>query len=249
MCVCVFKIVLLSECWCWLKGPCWFRQSNNGVKLFTLSAARVSVSSAARGVWWTAASTARCARACWRASCATSCPGQESRRRPCWNTSRQCCSQWPCWICCRWREHLTHSCTDGCSFFLMESDLCTPFAQALIDLGCVTEKTMVKRPKPSLFSRCVRVVAPVEAKAQVVEPEQVYYEPTVSCCLRLSQVLPNEDNWNLCQPWGSSLVASCWYLNVILTGRVHLLWLRFSCTIMKPNYEVELLFEDNVVTS
>lgn len=66
---------------------------------------RTSASSAVRGAWWIAASIARCARACWRASCATSCPGRESHRRPCWNTSRQCCSRWPCWTCCRYRYH------------------------------------------------------------------------------------------------------------------------------------------------
>lgn len=69
-----------------------------------------------------------------------------------------------------------------------------------MDLGCVTKKTMEKRPKPSLFSRCARPLAPAGAEAQLAEPEQVYYEPTISCCLRLSQVLPNEDNWNLSQP-------------------------------------------------
>lgn len=73
--------------------------------------------------------------------------------------------------------------------------------QALIDMGCVTEKRLVKCPKPSLFSRSARAVAgPSEAKAEAVDPQRVYYEPTLSCCLRLSQVLPNEHNWNLCQP-------------------------------------------------
>lgn len=105
-----------------------------------------------------------------------------------------------------------------------------PPVQALIDLGCVTEKTLVKRPKPSLFSRPARVVAPAGAKAQAVEPEQVYYEPTMSCCLRLSQVLPNEDNWNLCQPWGSSLVASgCnrnvgWLIMTEIQSKLHHHW-------------------------
>lgn len=112
-----------------------------------------------------------------------------------------------------------------------------PLAQALIDMGCVTEKKLVKCPKPSLFSRSARAVAgPSEAKAEVVEPQRVYYEPTLSCCLRLSQVLPNEHNWNLCQPWGSSLAASEWWLERSLTGSVYLLLLRFrkSCSNIQP---------------
>lgn len=75
-----------------------------------------------------------------------------------------------------------------------------PPVQALIDLGCVTEKKLVRRPKPSLFSRSAHLVPPAGGGAQLEKPEQVYYEPTLSCCLRLSQVLPNEGNWNLSQP-------------------------------------------------
>ncbi|XP_073327021.1 general transcription factor 3C polypeptide 1 isoform X3 [Pagrus major] len=65
--------------------------------------------------------------------------------------------------------------------------------QALIDMGCVTKKTVVKAPKPSLFSRSVPQTRS-ETKVKLEEP--VYYEPTISCCLRLSQVLPNERHWN-----------------------------------------------------
>lgn len=71
--------------------------------------------------------------------------------------------------------------------------------QALIDTGCVTKKTLVKTPKPSLFSRPVRP-ASSERKVRIEEPDCVFYEPTISCCLRLSQMLPNERHWNQCLP-------------------------------------------------
>uniref|UniRef100_A0A3B4ZLA2 General transcription factor IIIC subunit 1 n=1 Tax=Stegastes partitus TaxID=144197 RepID=A0A3B4ZLA2_9TELE len=83
-------------------------------------------------------------------------------------------------------------------------DLLQPMAvldlmQALIDLGCVTKKTLVKSPKPSLFSRPARQTRS-EPKVKTEEPDTVFYEPTVSCCLRLCQVLPNERHWNNCIP-------------------------------------------------
>ncbi|MED6289868.1 hypothetical protein CHARACLAT_007371, partial [Characodon lateralis] len=68
--------------------------------------------------------------------------------------------------------------------------------QALIDLGCVTKRTLVKDPKPSLFSRSVPTNR--EATVTIEEPDTVFYEPTISCCLRLCRVLPNERRWNDC---------------------------------------------------
>ncbi|XP_040892530.1 general transcription factor 3C polypeptide 1 [Toxotes jaculatrix] len=67
--------------------------------------------------------------------------------------------------------------------------------QALIEMGCVTKKTLVKSPKPSLFTRSVH-----QTEVKTEEPDAVFYEPTISCCLRLAQVLPNERHWNYCVP-------------------------------------------------
>ncbi|XP_054912510.1 general transcription factor 3C polypeptide 1 [Poeciliopsis prolifica] len=66
--------------------------------------------------------------------------------------------------------------------------------QALLELGCVTKRTLVKDPKPSLF----RSSAPASRGSTVAteEPDTVFYEPTISCCLRLCRVLPNERHWN-----------------------------------------------------
>uniref|UniRef100_M4AJV5 Ral transcription factor IIIC subunit 1 n=1 Tax=Xiphophorus maculatus TaxID=8083 RepID=M4AJV5_XIPMA len=66
--------------------------------------------------------------------------------------------------------------------------------QALIELGCVTKRTLVKDPKPSLFSGS----APASRGSTVSleEPDAVFYEPTISCCLQLCRVLPNERHWN-----------------------------------------------------
>ncbi|XP_057700022.1 general transcription factor 3C polypeptide 1-like isoform X2 [Corythoichthys intestinalis] len=63
--------------------------------------------------------------------------------------------------------------------------------QSLIELGCITKKTLIKKAKPTLFGTPV-------TQEQTEEKECVFYEPTVSCCLRLAQVLPNERNWNYC---------------------------------------------------
>uniref|UniRef100_I3IU78 Ral transcription factor IIIC subunit 1 n=1 Tax=Oreochromis niloticus TaxID=8128 RepID=I3IU78_ORENI len=78
-------------------------------------------------------------------------------------------------------------------------DLLQPVAvqdlvQALIELGCVTKKTLAKSPKPSLFTR------PAQQRKSEREPDIVMYEPTISCCLRLCRVLPNERTWNCCIP-------------------------------------------------
>ncbi|KAM9363755.1 general transcription factor 3C polypeptide 1 [Symphorus nematophorus] len=71
--------------------------------------------------------------------------------------------------------------------------------QALLDMGCVTKKTLVKVPKPSLFSRPVHQTRS-ETKVKLEEPDTVFYEPTISCVLRLAQVLPNERHWNCSLP-------------------------------------------------
>uniref|UniRef100_A0A3B3DUL6 Ral transcription factor IIIC subunit 1 n=1 Tax=Oryzias melastigma TaxID=30732 RepID=A0A3B3DUL6_ORYME len=69
--------------------------------------------------------------------------------------------------------------------------------QALVELGCVVKKTLVKDPKPSLFGSTTPQPRTKRSPA-VEEPDEVYYEPTISCCLRLSRVLPNERPWNDC---------------------------------------------------
>ncbi|XP_027139206.1 general transcription factor 3C polypeptide 1 isoform X2 [Larimichthys crocea] len=71
--------------------------------------------------------------------------------------------------------------------------------EALVDMGCVTKKTVVKPPKLSLFGRSVHQTRS-EKKAKIEEPDTVFYEPTISCCLRLGQVFPNERHWNYCLP-------------------------------------------------
>ncbi|XP_026158449.1 general transcription factor 3C polypeptide 1 [Mastacembelus armatus] len=71
--------------------------------------------------------------------------------------------------------------------------------QALIEMGSVTKKTLVKGPKPSLFRPCVDQTRR-ETEMKLEEPDTVFYEPTISCCLRLGQVLPNERHWNYCMP-------------------------------------------------
>ncbi|XP_029367452.1 general transcription factor 3C polypeptide 1 [Echeneis naucrates] len=72
--------------------------------------------------------------------------------------------------------------------------------QALIDMGCVTKKTLVKAPKPSLFTRSHVHQRRSGTAPKMEEPDTVFYEPTISCCLRLAQVLPNERHWNYCIP-------------------------------------------------
>lgn len=71
--------------------------------------------------------------------------------------------------------------------------------QALVDMGCVLQKTLVKSAKPSLFSPPARPrPSTAEARPGMEDPGAVYYQPTLSCCLRLSQALPNERHWNYC---------------------------------------------------
>ncbi|XP_054635319.1 general transcription factor 3C polypeptide 1-like [Dunckerocampus dactyliophorus] len=67
--------------------------------------------------------------------------------------------------------------------------------QSLIELGCLTKKTVDKKPKATLFSRPVPA-ARREVEPMTVERDCVFYEPTIGCCLRLAQVLPNERHWN-----------------------------------------------------
>lgn len=71
--------------------------------------------------------------------------------------------------------------------------------QALIDIGCVTKKTLAKTPKPSLFAHSMPQTSS-ETKVKIEDPGMVFYEPTISCCLRLCQMLPNERHWNCCLP-------------------------------------------------
>ncbi|KAM3864620.1 general transcription factor 3C polypeptide 1 [Diretmus argenteus] len=67
--------------------------------------------------------------------------------------------------------------------------------QALIEMGCVKKRSLVRNRKPSLFS-CPVGQTGGEAGVRTEEPDTVFYEPTISCCLRLAQVLPNEPHWN-----------------------------------------------------
>ncbi|XP_035036603.2 general transcription factor 3C polypeptide 1 [Hippoglossus stenolepis] len=71
--------------------------------------------------------------------------------------------------------------------------------QALLDIGAVVKKTLVKSPKPSLFSRPGNQTRR-QTDEELEEPGSVFYEPTISCCLRLSRLLPNERHWNYCIP-------------------------------------------------
>ncbi|XP_030595893.1 general transcription factor 3C polypeptide 1 [Archocentrus centrarchus] len=71
--------------------------------------------------------------------------------------------------------------------------------KTLIEMGCVTKKTLVKGPKPSLFTRAAHLTRG-EAEVKLEEPDTVFYVPTISCCLRLCRVLPNERTWNCCLP-------------------------------------------------
>ncbi|KAG7485330.1 hypothetical protein JOB18_008080 [Solea senegalensis] len=68
--------------------------------------------------------------------------------------------------------------------------------QALIEMGCVNERTLVKCPKPSLFSRSVHQARAEMTEKKIEAPDTVFYEPSVSCCLQLCRVLPNERFWN-----------------------------------------------------
>ncbi|XP_056136206.1 general transcription factor 3C polypeptide 1-like [Lampris incognitus] len=67
--------------------------------------------------------------------------------------------------------------------------------QALIELGCVKKRSVIKGPKPSLFSRSAGRIGG-DTGVGTEDANSVFYEPTISCCLRLAQVLPNEPHWN-----------------------------------------------------
>ncbi|XP_068606928.1 general transcription factor 3C polypeptide 1 [Brachionichthys hirsutus] len=69
--------------------------------------------------------------------------------------------------------------------------------QALEDIGCLMKRSLVRAPKPSLFSRRR---PHGETDVELQEPDSVFFEPTLSCVLRLSRVLPNERHWNNCLP-------------------------------------------------
>ncbi|XP_072514014.1 general transcription factor 3C polypeptide 1 isoform X2 [Salminus brasiliensis] len=68
--------------------------------------------------------------------------------------------------------------------------------QVLIELGCVRKRFAVGRPKASLFSRPRAPEVRGQGEVSVTEDVVVFYEPTVDCSLRLSQVFPHESNWN-----------------------------------------------------
>uniref|UniRef100_A0A3Q2WZL0 B-block binding subunit of TFIIIC domain-containing protein n=1 Tax=Haplochromis burtoni TaxID=8153 RepID=A0A3Q2WZL0_HAPBU len=89
---------------------------------------------------------------------------------------------------------LTHQALVGHYKDLLQPVAVQDLVQALIELGCVTKKTLAKSPKPSLFTR------PAQQRKSEREPDIVMYEPTISCCLRLCRVLPNERTWNCCIP-------------------------------------------------
>ncbi|XP_061576125.1 general transcription factor 3C polypeptide 1-like [Cololabis saira] len=79
-------------------------------------------------------------------------------------------------------------------------DLLQPVAvleivQALIEMGCVKKRTLIKDPKPSLFSRSEHQTRR-ETSVKFEEADAVFYEPTISCCLRACQLFPNERHWN-----------------------------------------------------
>ncbi|XP_041133837.1 general transcription factor 3C polypeptide 1-like isoform X2 [Polyodon spathula] len=66
--------------------------------------------------------------------------------------------------------------------------------QALEDLGCLLKKSMRKPTRVSLFS------SPGPADSVCMKQRsgssEVFYEPTIDCCLRLGKVFPHEANWN-----------------------------------------------------
>ncbi|KAL6111010.1 gtf3c1 [Pungitius sinensis] len=61
--------------------------------------------------------------------------------------------------------------------------------QALTEMGCVTRCVLPKPPKASLFGRSVD---PTGAEAAAEDPRLVFYEPTISCLLRLGRAMPEE---------------------------------------------------------
>uniref|UniRef100_A0AAQ4P112 B-block binding subunit of TFIIIC domain-containing protein n=1 Tax=Gasterosteus aculeatus aculeatus TaxID=481459 RepID=A0AAQ4P112_GASAC len=71
---------------------------------------------------------------------------------------------------------------------------------ALIELGCVTRNTLSRPPKASLFSLAVHTTS---AETPVEDPGLVFYEPTISCLLRLGKAIPEERHTHYTQ-WTSS---------------------------------------------
>ncbi|XP_033887419.3 general transcription factor 3C polypeptide 1 isoform X2 [Acipenser ruthenus] len=67
--------------------------------------------------------------------------------------------------------------------------------QALEDLGCLLKRSMRKPSRVSLFSSPGRAEESVCMK-QKGSSSEVFYEPTIDCCLRLGKVFPHEANWN-----------------------------------------------------
>ncbi|KAK7929624.1 hypothetical protein WMY93_006019 [Mugilogobius chulae] len=69
--------------------------------------------------------------------------------------------------------------------------------QVLTDLGCVKRKTLpAPLLQPSPAPQPQPSPAPLSTHTEAEQPDSVYYEPTVSCVLRLSQVLPHERHWS-----------------------------------------------------
>lgn len=68
--------------------------------------------------------------------------------------------------------------------------------QVLMELGCVRRRCAEIQPKASLFSRPRAPVVRDPGEVSVTEDVVVFYEPTVDCSLRLSQLFPHESNWN-----------------------------------------------------
>ncbi|KAG9262891.1 general transcription factor 3C polypeptide 1 [Astyanax mexicanus] len=68
--------------------------------------------------------------------------------------------------------------------------------QVLMELGCVKRRCAEIQPKVSLFSRPRAPVVRSPGEVSVTEDVVVFYEPTVDCSLRLSQLFPHESNWN-----------------------------------------------------
>ncbi|KAI5091211.1 general transcription factor 3C polypeptide 1 isoform X2 [Silurus meridionalis] len=68
--------------------------------------------------------------------------------------------------------------------------------KVLEELGCVTKRFTVKRPKVSLFSRPAIPKVKGHGEVGVMEDVVGFYEPTVDCSIRISKLFPHESSWN-----------------------------------------------------
>lgn len=66
----------------------------------------------------------------------------------------------------------------------------------LVQLGCVRKSCTLTPAKPSLFSRPAPPCLRDPDQVSVLEPVDVFYEPTLDCCVRLARLLPHQNNWN-----------------------------------------------------